>query len=113
MSKNFNLIYNLMIYNLPLNVNGLRGYFMDSNHFAMRHRISCLKKFQVSSFKFKVVLLRAFPLVYYSLSYKLYERCVIVIVIRVLVCFDILILTLKLSYARSFVHSYPSSFGGE
>jgi hypothetical protein len=60
---------------------------MDSNHFAMRHRISCLKKFQVSSFKFKVVLLRAFPLFYYSLSNKLYERCVVVILIRVLVFF--------------------------
>ena len=32
------------------------------------------KKFQVSGFKFKVVLLRPFPLNYYSLSNKLYER---------------------------------------
>lgn len=31
-----------------------RGYFMDSNHFYMRHRISCLKKLQVPNSKFQV-----------------------------------------------------------
>jgi hypothetical protein len=47
-------------------------------------RISCLKKFQVSGFKFKVVILRAFAPFDYSLSNKLYERCIVVIVILVL-----------------------------
>jgi len=47
-------------------------------------RISCLKKFQVSGFKFKVVMLRSFAPFDYSLSNKLYERCVVVILIRVL-----------------------------
>ena len=58
---------------------------MDSNHFICACRISLLKKFQVLSFKFKVLFLLAFALNYYSLSNKLYERCVVLIVIRVLV----------------------------
>jgi len=33
MSKNFTLIYNLMIYNLPLNINGLCGYYRSRTVF--------------------------------------------------------------------------------
>jgi hypothetical protein len=67
---------------------------MDSNHFYYAPAAyPCLKKFQVQSFKFQVVLIpQTFPLFYYSLSNKLYERFVVVIVYSY-ACF-ILILSL-------------------
>ena len=76
-----------------------RGY-SGFEPIAMRlSHILCLKKFQVPGLKFKVIILRAFPLVYYSLSNKLYERCVVVILNRVLMLFVLLILR---TYSTSF-----------
>jgi len=74
---------------------------MDSNHFYYAPAAyPCLKKFQVSPFdklragvsNSKFVSTRNFPLFYYSLSNKLYERFVVVIVYSY-ACF-ILILSL-------------------
>ena len=66
---------------------------MDSNRFYYAPAAyPCLKKFQVSSFKFKVVTLQAFPLFYYSLSNKLYERLCCNLYSCACFSFDILIL---------------------
>ena len=65
--------------------------------------ILVLKKFQVSSFKFKVVLIpRAFPLFYYSLSNKLYER----------LCCNLLFVCLFYSYSL-YLSTVVLLFGGE
>jgi len=63
-----------MIYYLPLNVNGLRGYLWNRTITVCATAYPCLKsfKFQVPGSKF--VSSRYFSLFDYSLSNKLYER---------------------------------------
>ena len=95
MSKNFNLIYHLMIYYLPLNVNGLRGYSWNRTITVCATAYPCLKsfKFQVSSSKLFCFELFRFSTIHFPINCM--NVCVVFNRNRVLVVFDLLILSFR------------------